>query len=308
MRNISRKKTVIILTASLIVIAAAIAAFTAVHAKADDDKNVVTEDVKVSTVDITNTLTAAGEIVTAKEETIDFSTSKVFKAMCVEENEKVEKGQHLIMYSDGTYEDAPAAGFVTAINAPATGSCGDSSNYVTFAYEKKLRIDITVPESEINDIAVGDTCEVTLGSDETKQYKGKIVSIKAISTTQLGSEETEESGVPGGQKEGSGSSPFGSDSSTAYYTVSLTIKNDGTLLPGMSAISTVVKSEEKEVTAVPVEAVRYDDEDKAYVVVVNGKETENVYVETGVSDAEYVEIKDGLSGDETVRIERKEYA
>ena len=76
----------------------------------------------------------------------------------------------------------------------------------------------------------------------------------------------------------------------------------------MSAICTITKSEKKGVTAVPVEAVRFDDDGKSYVVTVSGDKTENVTVKTGVSDAEYVEIKKGLSGGETVRIERKENA
>ncbi len=311
MRVNSKRKRFLARILIILVIILIIAAAVFLNIRQNDSSDIVTEDVKVTTADISQTVTAAGEIVTAEEEKIDFSTSKRFKAMCVEENEKVSEGQHIIAYSNGTYEDAPSDGYITAINAPSAGSYAGTSNYVTFAYEKKLKLDITVPEGEVNEISEGDTAEISVGSDGSMIYKGKIVSIKAISTTQLSSdssstEQPSNSGFNSG-KGGSGSSPFGSDSSTAYYTVSLSLKNDGKLKPGMSAIATITKSEKKGVTAVPVEAVGFDD-GKAYVVTVSGDKTKKVYVETGVSDAEYVEITEGLSGGETVRIERKENA
>ena len=73
----------------------------------------------------------------------------------------------------------------------------------------------------------------------------------------------------------------------------------------MSAVCTITISEKKDVTAVPIEAVRFDDDGKAYVALVDGAETRQVYVGTGDSDAEYVEITSGLETGETVRIERK---
>lgn len=320
--RIKRKPVIIWTVVILIVVIIIVTAAVALNLRKSTSSDTVTEDVKATTVDISQTVTAAGEIVTSEEKKISFSTSKAFKAMCVEENEKVRKGQHIIAYKNGTYEDAPASGYITAINEPSAGSTASSSNFVTFAYEKKLRLDITVPESEVNEIAKGDTADISVGSDGSMVYKGKIVSIKAISTTQLssdsdssddssestGSSKSSKSGwsMPG--KSGSGSSPFGSDSATAYYTVSISLKNVGKLRPGMSAICTITKSEKKGVTAVPVEVVRFDSDGKAYVVTVSGNKTQTVNVKTGVSDAEYVEIKKGLSGGETVRIERKEYA
>ena len=221
--------------------------------------------------------------------------------MCVEEDEKVSEGQHLIMYSDGTYEDAPADGFITAVNAPATGNTAGSSNYVSFAYADKLALDITVPEGEINDVSVGDNAEIVVNADQSKVYEGKISHKKALSTTLMGSEQKDQ--TPGGW--GGGSSPFGSDSSTAYYTVSVSFDNDGTILPGMSAICTVTISEKKDILTVPIEAVSFDDEGQAYVKTVSGSSVSEVPVTIGDSDADYVEIAEGLSGDETVRIERK---
>lgn len=287
---------------TLCVLVIAVAAFFA-FISFSDGESVETEDVKVETVDMKQSITAAGEVVTAEEERIYFSTAKYFRAMCVEEGEKVSKGQHLILYSNGTYEDAPADGFVTTINAPSAGSVGTTSTYLIFAYANDLMIDITVPEGEINEVSKGDEAEIVVNSDTSKVFTGKISKKKALSTTLMSSDSSSGSSAKSSQSDSS--SPFGSDSSIAYYTVSLSFENDGTILPGMSAVCTITISEKKDVMAVPIEAVQFNEEGEPYVLVVSGGGTEETAVTTGDSDADYVEITKGLEGDETVRIERK---
>ena len=299
-KNANKIIKVIIAAACFLLVAAAVIF---AYIKTAGEEKTVTEDVAVETVDMSRTVTAAGEVITTGEKRIAISTYNVFKAMCVEENELVKEGQHIVMYSNGTYEDAPSDGFVTGIKAPESGSYAKSTNYVTFASADKMAIDITVPESEINEVTVGDEAEIVVNADNSKTYTGRITKKKAMSTSLLGEgtqTETEQSnGFPGGSRSSR------SSDSIAYYTVTLVFDNDGTLLPGMSAVCTITISESKGVTAVPVEAVRFDDEGKAYVVVVNDNDTEKVYVTTGDSDADHVEIKDGLASGQIVRVERK---
>ena len=85
LKRIKRKKIVIWAAALIcLILIICAAAFFVVRGNATDE--VLTEDVKVSETDISQTVTAAGEIVTAEEENIAFSTSKYFSAMCAEEN------------------------------------------------------------------------------------------------------------------------------------------------------------------------------------------------------------------------------
>lgn len=259
------------------------------------------EDVAVEKVDIQQTLTAAGEIKGAQEQTVEFSTSKVFRAVCVEEDDFVKKGDAIIEYADGTYTTATKSGIVESIDAPQNGSIADSSNCIRINNIDTLQVNITVPESEINEITVGNAATIIANSDESKTYTATIKSKKAVSTTLLLSySETEESmeGVPNGA--GTTDSSAGE---TSYYTVILQFKNDGSLRPGMSAVSTMIMQEKEQVIAVPVEAVQYDG-DETYVNVVKGNTIEQTMVTIGISDADYVEIVSGLDGSETVRIER----
>ena len=301
--GISKKKKLVII-AAIVMVVAAVLIVSAADRSAD---KIEAEDVQVTRVDMSKSVTAAGEVVAANEDIVYFNTGKVFSAMCVEENEHVNEGQRLIKYSNGTYETAQADGFITYINAPSTGSVASTSNYLILAASDKLEVDITVPESEINELAIGDSAEIVVNSNTSKVFSGHIISIKAISTTLLNDKAESSDGNTNGPMSmgGEGLGPFGSESSTAYYTVSLEFDNDGTLLTGMSATCTVTIAAKKDVMAVPIEAVQFDDEAKAYVLVVSGSDVSQVYVTTGDSDADYVEIKKGLEGDETIRIERK---
>ena len=273
----------------------------------------------VSYVDMQQTITAAGQVTAAESESIYFSTAKAFKAMCVEENEVVSMGQHLILYSDGSYTNAPADGVIVGISAPTSGNYASSSNYVSLAYTDTLALSITVPESEINYVKKGDAASVTINSDTNKSYEGKITGKRAISTTLLSEKSSDSSssssssdssssrasGDSAGFGSGGGSntsSPFGQDSSTAYYTVELEFENDGSVMLGMSAICTIVISDRKDVMAVPITAVKYNEDDEPYVTVTDGDKTEDIVVELGDSDANYVEIVKGLTGDETIEI------
>ena len=60
------------------------------------------------------------------------------------------------------------------------------------------------------------------------------------------------------------------------------------------------------IVAVPIEAVQTAN-NQSYVVVVNSDgTTENVNVETGISNEAYTEIKSGLTGNETVQMKETE--
>ena len=69
----------------------------------------------------------------------------------------------------------------------------------------------------------------------------------------------------------------------------------------MSGSVSITVEKAENVIAVPIEAIQTENDTK-YVVVVSGNETTNVTVETGISNAAYVEVKSGLDGSETVRM------
>ena len=234
----------------------------------------VTEET-VGTQTIQQTLTSSGQISSSETEQLSLSTSKYFKTMCVEEDDTVEAGENILKYSNGTYLTADRDCVIISYSVPETGEQCTSDNYVEVQYLDVLSLSLSISETEIQSVEVGQEVEITLTSDETKTYTGEITKIDSVGT-------------------------YSSSGSTFGATVEF--ENDGDIKIGMTASCTVILEEATDVIAVPIEAV-YDTDDGRYVVCVNEDgTTENVTVETGISDDSYVEITSGLSGGETIKI------
>ncbi|HMM07051.1 MAG TPA: HlyD family efflux transporter periplasmic adaptor subunit [Clostridiales bacterium] len=278
----------------------------------DAEDAVSYETVAVTTRTIDRTLTAAGEITYADPETVSFSTSKTLKATCVETDDAVVTGQKLAEYSNGTYLTADCNGVIAEINAPETGATATSSHYITIYPTDELILDITVPQDEINMVAKGDEADIVVNADKNTVYEGTITYLSGAASRSLSSDtssETTESSVGGSEAAASANSNGSSGTSTdnnntAYFEVIISMVNDGNLKLGMGANCTIMLESKEDVIAVPVEAVYFSAADRyVYLVGDDGSITKQT-VETGISDAHYVEITAGLSGDETVRVEK----
>ena len=70
----------------------------------------------------------------------------------------------------------------------------------------------------------------------------------------------------------------------------------------MSAVCSITIEKAENCIAVPIEAVQTKDNQKYVVVVKENGETENVDIETGISNDSYVQVKSGLSGGEKVQV------
>ena len=240
--------------------------------------SLTTTDVSETTVGtrtITKTLTASGQVASGTTEQLTLTTTKYFKTMCVEEDEYVEEGENILQYSDGTYLTAPYDLVVSSYSVPDTGSICTSSNYIEVQSLEDLYMTLSIDESEIGSVKVGQTAEVTINANEDTTYTGTITKINEIGTY---------------------------SSSGSSFTATMSIENDGNIKIGMSASCTITLEEATDVIAVPIEAVQTKDSQK-YVIVVNSDgSTSEVNVETGISDDSYVEITSGLSGGETIQM------
>ncbi len=69
----------------------------------------------------------------------------------------------------------------------------------------------------------------------------------------------------------------------------------------MSAFCEIIIAEAKDVLAIPIEAVKKIGEEKWVTLVKETGTTEEVKVETGISNDSYVEIKSGLTAGQKVQ-------
>ena len=72
----------------------------------------------------------------------------------------------------------------------------------------------------------------------------------------------------------------------------------------MSTSCTVILKEEKEVISVPIDSVSENSDGKQYVTKINENgDEEEVIVETGIADENYVQILSGLALNDKIQIE-----
>lgn len=209
-------------------------------------------------------------------EKITLNTSYYFLNMCVEEEEFVRKGENLLKYTNGTYVTAPYDCVVISYSVPTAKEICTSSNYVYIASLEDLYMDINISEEQINKISLDQEVEITANYDETKTYKGTITKINAIGT------------------HSSGGTTFAAIAS---------IENDDTLKLGMSATCTVTIEKNENLPCLPIEAIIIENNEKFVNKVQEDGSVEKVQVETGKSNANYVEIEEGLSLGDTVQYE-----
>ena len=232
-------------------------------------------EVEVGMQTIENTLTSSGEILSSSTEQLELSTSKYFKTMCVEENDIVAAGENILQYSNGTYLTAEYDCLISSYSVPETGSKCTSSNYVEVQNLETMTMKLSVDEGEINKIKEGQEVSITVNAIDDKDYSGTIKSVSGIGTYQ---------------------------SSGTTFSAVVEFENDGNVKTGMSASCSITIEKAENVVAIPINAVQIQDNQKYVVVVNDDGSTQNVNIETGISNDSYVHVTSGLSGGEKIQM------
>lgn len=234
-----------------------------------------TVEIEVGTQTIENTLTGSGEISASSTDKIELSTSNYFKTMCVEEDDIVLAGENILEYTNGTYLTAEYNCLINSYSVPETGNICTSSNYIEVQNLETMTMNLQISESEINKVAKGQEVKIEVTALEDTDYTGTIKSVSGIGTY--------------------------STSGTTFNAI-VEFENDGNIKPGMSASCTVILEKAENCVAIPIEAVQTRDEQKYVVVVDEQGNTENVNIETGISNDTYVQVTSGLSGGEKIQM------
>lgn len=240
-----------------------------------DSKTTQVVEKEVGKQTIENTLTSSGEITSSGTEKLELSTSKYFKTMCVEEDDIVLEGENILQYTNGTYLTAEYDCLISTYSVPETGSKCTSSNYVEVQNLENMQMKLQISESEINKVAKGQEVNIEVSAIEDKTYTGTIKSVSGVGSY--------------------------SSSGTTFLSV-VEFENDGNVKPGMSASCTIVLEKAENCIAVPIEAVQTNNDQKYVVVVDENGNTQNVDIETGISNNSYVQVTSGLNGGEKIQM------
>lgn len=224
---------------------------------------------------IENTLSSSGQVSSGLTENHYLHTGYYFEEMLVSENVLIEEGTNIIEYTNGTYLTAPYDCVIIGSNLPNEDEICSSSHYIQISSIETLCMSLSVSETDINKIEIGDSVDITMTASG-EQIEGFITSVSEVGSY---------------------------SSSGSYFTAVVTFDNTGNQKIGMSATCEIIIESAEDVVAVPVEAIQTSDEGK-YVIVINSDgTTTNTIVETGISSDAYIEIKSGISENTIVQVE-----
>lgn len=139
----------------------------------------------------------------------------------------------------------------------------------------KLKIAIKIDEYDILGVEPGKDVDIYIDALE-KNYAGKITKISKTATNSGG---------------------------VSYFEAEVEFEADELVRSGMTVEVKLISREAYGVVSVSMDALRYEKDNTAYVLVRNaeGKE-EKKYVTVGITDGNYVEIKEGLSKGDIVLV------
>ena len=234
---------------------------------------------------------AAGKLADAKEQ-LDQLLDPQTEDIAVAEARLAEGQEHLQEFLNGPDQDdiaaaearvtaaeatlsslqvvAPFDGHVLAVNYLPGDTTEQSKSAARLANMSQLRVEVSVDETEVNGVKVGQSVKLTFDAIPETEVAGDVTEVAPYGETVQG---------------------------LVRYPVTVTLRDTKSeILLGMTANVQIVQEVLRDALAVPIDAIQYDDEGE-YVMLFNGlgKEQTRVAVKSGViQGAQVVVIGDLL--------------
>lgn len=169
------------------------------------------------------------------------------------------------------------AGQVSDLVAKSGQSYAPGTALLSVINYDALKLEIKVDEYQIAKLDYGKVCDVTINS-LNKTLKGKVYRISSQAKTV---------------------------NDVSYFEVALKIPYKSDIKVGMSAEVKIPKEEAKDVLSIKTESLQFDG-DMPYVFIKNASgKYDKKFIETGVNQGEFIEIKSGLELGEMIYIPMK---
>ncbi len=232
-----------------------------------------------TTGSISNSLSFSGTFALVDAKSYSPSSATSVKTVYVAAGDDVSEGDKLVRLSNGETISADFDGRVNLVDAEAGDDVDASMTLVQIADFAHMQISIRVDEYDIADVSVGQAVTVTATATE-ETFESTIKAINYISQSQ---------------------------GSVAYYTATADVDVSDGIYPGMQATVTITQEEAQNVVILKEEALSFDAMNNAFVYMQDEAGTMNeVPVTVGVSNGNYVEIKEGVNEGDTVYVEAEE--
>lgn len=277
-----KKKTLKRLIWLVIILLVLGVALWSVISKLQAEYRVTYDPYTATTGSISNSLSFTGSMQLVNSASYTASSDAKVREIYVAEGDSVKDGDKLMRLSSGQLVEAEFDGTVSAIDVEKGDEVKSGDSLMTVADFGHMKVSVRIGESNISQVTAGQSCRVTVSSAGAT-FDAAIDKIDYVSYT---------------------------GNNVAYYTGTVLVDTTGTenIWPGMQATVTVPLEEAQNVTVLKMEALSTARNNTAYVYKENENgEMEEVTVTVGVSNGNYVEIKDGVVSGETVyKIAEKE--
>ncbi len=225
---------------------------------------------------ISNALSFSGSLNLIDNQTFSAARDSEVRTVYVKMGDHVQAGDKLVRLSSGETMTAEFDGRVNTVSVEAGDEVSAGASLVQVADFSHMKVNIRVDEYDISSVSVGQNCTVTATATE-QEFESSIAAIDYISA---------------------------SAGNVAYYTATAYVDvNDG-IYPGMQVTVTIPQEEAEDVVVLKMDALSFDEANSAFVYMYNADGVlEEVPVEVGVSNGNYVEIKSGLKDGDEVYVE-----
>jgi len=228
---------------------------------------------------ISNSLSFNGSVSVKNAETITADNAATVRVVYVKEEQDVQKDDRLMRLSDGTTVKASFDGQINLISVEVGDDVSMGETLVQVVDFGTMTVSMRVDEYSISELEVGQACRV---------------SVTALNQT-FESEISHINRIPSG------------GGNTAYYTVTAELSVTEDVLPGMACTVTIPQEEAVDTIVLNRDALSFGQNNSAYVLMYDENQVmQQVPVEIGVDNDNYVEITAGLKAGDTVYKEVQE--
>ncbi len=233
------------------------------------------DEYSATTGTISNALSFSGSLQARSNVTYTASSPATVRAVYVTREQNVKAGDALMRLSTGQTVEAEFDGRINQMYVAEGDKVSAGASLVQVVDFEHMQISVRVDEYDIGSVHTGDECRVSTVATENT-FTTTIDSINYVSS---------------------------STGSVAYYTATAYVDVAEGIYPGMQVTVTIPKEEAADVVILREAALSFDLNNQAFVYTMNESgELETTYVKTGVSNGNYVEIRDGLKSGDTVYV------
>ena len=224
---------------------------------------------------ISNSLSYTGSVQLIDSKVYNASSAAKVREIYVSVGDRVKEGDKLVRLSNGDTCTADFDGIVNKVEVAKGDEVGANTALVQIADFDHMRVSFRIGESDIGDVSVNQMCRISVASAGVS-FESKIATIDYASYT---------------------------GNNVAYYTATVEVdaSGAGNVYPGMQATVTIPQEEANDVVVLKMDAVSSARDNSAFVYKQQEDGTMlQVPVTVGVSNGNYVEIREGVSEGETV--------